>query len=169
MSAPVALYRQFDAADRLLYIGITNNPKRRLWEHKCRAVWAEQIARVDVVWLRSREEAAQAEREAIAAEAPIFNGGAMQAQGPTGDALRDWMTSTGMTQSDIAEAYGISQATLSKMMTGKARTSLRFAVWIEDLSEGAVPVRYWMFGATAEVTASTGVTPLRVVADEAAA
>jgi predicted GIY-YIG superfamily endonuclease len=151
-----AVYRHFDAADRLLYVGMTNNPKRRLAEHKCRAVWGDQIARVEVVWMRTAEEAAAAEVDAIRTERPMFNGGTARPYIATGDALRDWMRSVGMTQGDLAAHFGISQATLSKIVTGKARIPLRMAVMIEDMSDGAVPCRYWLFGASAEPTAAVG-------------
>jgi predicted GIY-YIG superfamily endonuclease len=155
-----AIYRQFDATDRLLYVGMTNNPKRRLAEHKCRAVWGDQIARVEVVWMHTAEEAAIAEAEAIRTERPMFNGGTARPHMATGDAMRDWMRSAGLTQYDLAAHFGVGQATFSKLLNGKARIPLRVAVMIEDMSEGAVPCRYWLFGANTEPTASTGPRPI---------
>lgn len=68
-----ALYRHFDAGGQLLYVGISNDALRRLCQHKDRSSWYEQIRRVDVEWLPSREEALAAEAIAIAKEAPAFN------------------------------------------------------------------------------------------------
>lgn len=158
MTQPTALYRHFDADGQLLYVGVSNNPPRRLWEHKRRAPWADQIANVSVKWMASREDALDAERAAIRNESPLFNRG-MYAPGvyePVGDAMRDWMGSTGISQYEIADAYGMSQATLSKMLAGKVRISMRFAAFIEDWSEGVVPMRYWLFGVTAEHHGSSG-------------
>lgn len=151
-----AVYRHFDADGHLLYVGVTNDPKRRLAEHKCRSVWADQIADISVKWVYSREDALAIEAEAIATEAPIFNGGQVSDPMPTGDAMRDWMAASRVSQQDIATAYGVSGATISHMISGKRRVSLKFAVFIEDITEGAVPCRYWMFGATAEAHGSAG-------------
>lgn len=150
------LYRHFDADGLLLYVGITNNPTRRLAEHKCRAIWRNEIDRVDVKWIGDRADALEAEAKAIREERPIFNGGASKDYTPTGDALRDWMGSVGMTQTELAAAYGVTGATLSQMISGKRRATLRFAAFVEDKSEGLVPMRYWLFGATAEHHGATG-------------
>lgn len=151
-----ALYRHFDADGQLLYVGITNNPKRRLAEHKTRSVWAEQIGRVEVKWMRTREDALSEERVAIMIDKPLFNGGDRAPAKETGDVLRDWMNRTGETQESLAEVTGISRSTISQMINGKRRAPLRFAVIVEDMSEGEVPCRYWMFGATAEAHGSEG-------------
>lgn len=148
MSEPCAIYRHYDADGSLLYVGITNCPKRRLAEHKCRAAWRDEIADVSVKWVPSREEAEAAERTAIATEGPIFNGGNAGEFVPTGDEFRDWLGRTGLTQTEIAKAYGVSRSTLSQMVLGQRKATLRFACFIEDMSDGAVPPRYWLFGAT---------------------
>lgn len=148
MKTPTAIYRHWQG-ERLLYIGITGNPKQRLEQHKAKSVWAGQITRVDVQWLASRDDAIAAERDAIKAENPLFNGGERSYRA-TGDALRDWMSANRIVQHDIANQFGIKQSTVSRMIAGRARVSLRFAAFIEDWSEGAVPMRYWIFGATAE-------------------
>lgn len=142
-----ALYRHYDADGQLLYVGITNDPKRRLYEHKCRAIWSDQIANVTVKWMPSRPDAEEAERQAIATESPVFNGGERVYQ-ETGDAFKDWMALEGLSQEDIAAKFEISRTTISEILNGKRKASLRFAVFIEDISNGAVPVRYWMFGKT---------------------
>lgn len=143
----MALYRHFDADGVLLYVGITGNPKRRLYEHKCRSRWAEQIDRVTVKWMPDLATARDAERIAIAKEGPLFNGGTDEPFTPTGDALRDWMAASGINQQMLADALGMSKFAVSRIMTGKAKeTPVSFAVAIEDMSEGAVPVRYWLGG-----------------------
>lgn len=73
-SGGVYLYRHFDAEGRLLYVGITVDPVARLRNHKLNAPWARDIARVEVsVAFGSREEAEDAERRVIRAEAPTYN------------------------------------------------------------------------------------------------
>lgn len=157
-----AVYRHLDADGDLLYVGVTNNPKRRIAEHKCRAVWADQFETVAVKWYKTRDEAIAVEAATIAEEGPTFNGG-LRTYEKTGDAFTDWMAASGENQTTISEAHGISQATLSRMVTGKSRVPLLFAANIETYSKGAVPMRYWVKGATAAPSKSQG-RVLRLVA-----
>lgn len=68
-----ALYRHFDADGALLYVGISLNSIKRTMQHRSGARWFEQIARITIEWLPSREEAEQAERNAIRSERPANN------------------------------------------------------------------------------------------------
>src|ERR1051325_1688955 len=72
-TAPCALYRHFDADGKLLYIGISDDPERRLRKHKGSSSWAPKIVRMTVEWLNSRTEALAAEKAAILLEMPEFN------------------------------------------------------------------------------------------------
>lgn len=69
-----ALYRHFDAQGVLLYVGITARPERRAEQHRARSRWWRFVGRSEVEWFDSSKEAAQAERDAIHAEEPVFNG-----------------------------------------------------------------------------------------------
>lgn len=71
--AETALYRHFDAAGRLLYVGISNNALRRLLQHREKAHWFTLISRVDIQWLPSRRLALDAEAIAIIDEHPAWN------------------------------------------------------------------------------------------------
>jgi predicted GIY-YIG superfamily endonuclease len=66
------VYRCFDEQDRLLYVGCTSNLLYRLSQHQGKA-WFSLVARVVTVNYQTREEASQAEKEAIRAESPIHN------------------------------------------------------------------------------------------------
>lgn len=77
-----ALYRHFDAAGALLYVGISLSAVQRLAQHKQTAAWFDGIARVEVQWLASREEALTAEAIAIAKEGPLWNVARPQVEGP---------------------------------------------------------------------------------------
>ena len=91
-----AVYRCRDAAGRTLYVGITNNPKRREWEHRCRAPFAGEIATVAVEWFDSRAEAAAVEAAILADEKPEWNtyGGkaGAYAAGPVAFLIAEWST-----------------------------------------------------------------------------
>lgn len=70
-----ALYRLYDASDRLLYVGISNNPESRWKSHLYGvASWPQLVASRTATWFASREEAEEAEVIAIKSEAPRFNG-----------------------------------------------------------------------------------------------
>lgn len=68
-----ALYRHFDAAGRLLYVGISLNSIQRTAQHRHGAHWFRDIARIDIEWLPERRAALTAEAQAIATEAPLWN------------------------------------------------------------------------------------------------
>jgi hypothetical protein len=69
------LYRFYDDAGHLLYIGMTDGPARRLAEHLRTQPWADEVAH----WVRDStgystpEQARSAERQAIWAERPRYN------------------------------------------------------------------------------------------------
>lgn len=67
------LYRHFDAAGQLLYVGISSLSTVRLGQHRSRAPWFEQIATITIERFKTEESARNAERNAIAAERPQFN------------------------------------------------------------------------------------------------
>jgi predicted GIY-YIG superfamily endonuclease len=70
-----ALYRLYDAQERLLYIGIAKNPTRRWWQHARDQAdsWWPDVARKAVEWFDTRVLAEAAEVEAIKREGPPYN------------------------------------------------------------------------------------------------
>jgi predicted GIY-YIG superfamily endonuclease len=71
--SPATVYRAYDAADGLLSVGITANLARRMRQHKRESAWYPHCADLVTTVCPSRELAAHAEDEAIAAERPLFN------------------------------------------------------------------------------------------------
>ncbi len=67
------LYRHFDEAGALLYVGISLSAISRLAAHNQDAAWADRIARVTIERFASREDAEKAEVRAIREEKPIYN------------------------------------------------------------------------------------------------
>lgn len=67
LEGPTAIYRLYDAADRLLYAGISLDPDRRYQEHSNNKLWWHLVTRKHVVWATRRsgalEEEARIERE----------------------------------------------------------------------------------------------------------
>ncbi len=67
-----AVYRRFDAAGQLLYIGCSCNPKSR-WKAHTRKPWWDDVAQCVVEWHETLERADAAERIAIKRELPKYN------------------------------------------------------------------------------------------------
>lgn len=68
-----ALYRFFDSAGTLLYVGQTRDPGRRLAQHGGEKSWWERVANVTIEWCDDRAAALEAEKTAIREERPLFN------------------------------------------------------------------------------------------------
>jgi prevent-host-death family protein len=69
-----ALYRLYDEAGTLLYIGISHQPEVRFEQHSKSKEWWPHVARREVEWFNDRPTAAKAEEEAIRSEDPEHNG-----------------------------------------------------------------------------------------------
>lgn len=67
-----ALYRHYNSAGTLLYVGISISTLNRLSQHAI-SPWCDDIARVDIQYFESRAAALGAEQEAIKTECPLFN------------------------------------------------------------------------------------------------
>jgi hypothetical protein len=58
--------------------------------------------------------------------------------------LKEWLESTGTTQTLLADKTGIPQALLSKYVVGRQRPHIDNAVAIEKETGGKVPVESWV-------------------------
>lgn len=68
-----ALYRLYDHAEQLLYVGISTQPETRWTQHATDKPWWPLVRRRKVEWFTDRAGAEKAEREAIRAEEPLYN------------------------------------------------------------------------------------------------
>jgi excinuclease UvrABC nuclease subunit len=84
MSAGV--YRVFDAADRLLYVGCSVDVPTRLTTHEQNAPWWVYMARFEVTDYPDRDSAAEAEATAISTEHPRWNISGRSPEHPDGAA-----------------------------------------------------------------------------------
>lgn len=80
-----AVYRFFDADERLLYVGIAFDPSERWKDHARRTKWWKDAVDNTIDWYDTRAEAARAEQTALRYEKPIYNkaGSVTPYQGPT--------------------------------------------------------------------------------------
>lgn len=67
------LYRAFDADNVLLYVGVTENLKKRQGQHRRSSDWFPDAARWTEDAYPERDAALTAERTAIATENPLYN------------------------------------------------------------------------------------------------
>jgi len=67
------LYRFFDSAGRLLYVGISGNPGRRFHQHSGEKPWWADVDRSTMEHFATRAEAEAAEVAAIKTERPLHN------------------------------------------------------------------------------------------------
>lgn len=67
------LYRMYDVAGNVLYIGRTIQPLSRLQNHKSEKDWWEHVRHISLEHFGSAEELRRAELEAIENEHPIHN------------------------------------------------------------------------------------------------
>ena len=67
------LYRHFDRAGALLYVGISLSSIQRLRQHRCHAPWFPRIATVNIEHFENQALALTAEARAIQVEQPLFN------------------------------------------------------------------------------------------------
>jgi predicted GIY-YIG superfamily endonuclease len=72
MAGRTAIYRLYDAEERLLYVGISMAPERRWEEHALQKLWWHLVARKEVEWVGSRVEALAAEEAIERSEKPRF-------------------------------------------------------------------------------------------------
>lgn len=82
MKSPAQLYRHFNAAGQLLYIGISLAAIQRLGQHRENARWFRSIARIEIENFPDWESAAAAEVEAIEKEKPLHNVARNRKQAP---------------------------------------------------------------------------------------
>lgn len=72
-SRPTAVYRLYSSDDRLLYVGITVNPKVRFRDHKAQKPWWHEVTRKVVEWYDTRPEAEAIEGAALRDERPLYD------------------------------------------------------------------------------------------------
>jgi predicted GIY-YIG superfamily endonuclease len=68
-----SLYRFYNAAGKLLYIGITNSPKARFADHRKKKSWWPEVAVREICHYPTRTAVLVAEQAAIKAERPVHN------------------------------------------------------------------------------------------------
>lgn len=67
------VYRLYDVAGTLLYVGVAYDFDTRFAQHAAHQPWWPRVAHRDVIWFDNRLDACYEEARAIAHEAPAYN------------------------------------------------------------------------------------------------
>lgn len=68
-----ALYRLYDTDGQLLYVGITNNVKKRWRAHEKDKAWWSEVTHKTIEWFETRKSAERVEKVEIEEEEPLYN------------------------------------------------------------------------------------------------
>ena len=129
-SERTALYRLYNTADELLYVGISSNFGHRWTAHAHVQPWWPEVQRQTVEWYPSRAEALTAETAAIETENPRYNGGLLARTDRPGEVeqavrerLKELRQRSNRSQGDIARemaerGWPWHQATVYKVESG---------------------------------------------------
>jgi predicted GIY-YIG superfamily endonuclease len=113
------LYRMYDSARQLLYVGITFDPRTRWKAHGEDKAWWTDVSSIDVQHFTSRTAADRAERRAIRSDRPLYNV-AHSARPTTGSPLKNRNVRmddrTWFSASRVAELRGTSASDLLRSL-----------------------------------------------------
>lgn len=73
LKGATSVYRHFDSAGTLLYVGIAADLDSRNYWHRRNSKWFISVSRTTLEWFNTRVEALKAETRAIKTEEPVFN------------------------------------------------------------------------------------------------
>ncbi len=148
---PFAVYRMFNAAGDLLYIGQSNQPHARVgqlsWSHE----WISEVCSMKVEWLPTRADALAAEARAIKAELPRYN--VTHNPAPTaprkkqiaGPILREWLERTGISMAEFDVMIKAPRGYTRKLVECEVAPSKK-AFKIEEATGGEIPHLVWNRG-----------------------
>jgi len=68
-----AVYKHYDEAGTLLYVGISMTMMARQAQHKANSHWFGDVARIEIEWMSDRRAALRRERELIRTLDPLHN------------------------------------------------------------------------------------------------
>lgn len=151
---PHYVYRCYDDGGRLLYVGITYNPPKRMEQHAAKSAWWPEVATVRNTVYPDMETALARERRAIFEESPLHNikgvGARTLRMSPRGarraplnhsaEAVRWIVRESDLTQRAIAKAVGISPGLLSEICNGTRNASDRVLSKLADILDCPVIV-----------------------------
>lgn len=170
---PTAVYRHYDAAGCLLYVGCSSDPHSRFVNHKCSSPWAFRVATISLEWFDDRATALAAEKAAIEAERPPYNSSLGGRRGRAWSEnlghvyITQWLKSSGVTLDEFAARLGVSIAEARRLASEvrHIRTPKQCNVCIA--TDGYVPTAAWDRRYAKNFALRSG-APVTATAEEAA-
>lgn len=107
------VYRLYSETE-LLYVGIAEDPERRVASHKMAAIWGRDIAKVVLRKCRDRKSALDCEARTICDERPRFNKTYVNDRDDTSPVARAIQKAGGRRQ--LAEAVGVTRQAVEKWL-----------------------------------------------------
>lgn len=86
----VAVYHLYNDARALLYVGITNDPKKRFAQHAKDKRWWWEVCTWEIYWCDTRDEAERYESRVIREQYPAYNIAGAQKTPPEMALIRKW-------------------------------------------------------------------------------
>ncbi len=152
-----AVYRLYDEADQLLYVGMTGNPDARFGQHSVIKEWWPQVVRREIEWHPTREIAASAEKEAVRREDPRWNVHLREPRRSTGSSNASSPEEDAVLFARFKEAQGVIKAT-NPVMREAATQALREGATTRQLAEltGLTPQFFSALAKTAGIALPRG-------------
>ena len=148
-----ALYRHYNAAGELLYVGITDCLSARDKQHAAKSDWHGDVRKTATKWFYTRAEARAAEAMAIVTDAPIYNVhcAVRKPDGVNDIGARVLTVRAGacMSQDEFAKLLGVKRSRLSLWECGAQRLSITGALAIHAKFGTSLD---WLYFGNAEVT-----------------
>lgn len=112
-----AVYRFYDEADTLLYVGMTTKFANRLRQHTYSTDWKEDIKYITVDWHQDADQALVAEQMAIIEEKPLHNLQVCDVPPADHDVIIERLTADPfLTYSAIAEEYDVTRERIRQIV-----------------------------------------------------
>jgi predicted GIY-YIG superfamily endonuclease len=155
-----AVYRHYDAAGCLLYVGMSADPMSRSKAHRSASGWFTEVRRIEIDWFESKSAAIAAEREMTARLQPLHLPSSPNRK-RTGDAPQTALARYIASQPkrpmvSWAFRFGVSRPMVYDLMNGNRYPSPAVAQRIAEQTGGAVPVTSWPNMAAVVSAASQG-------------
>lgn len=129
-----AVYRFYDAADRLLYLGITHDLDGRWTAHERNQPWWLDVARREFTWFGTRAEAEKIESDATALEKPRYDRSGQRTIGGEVDQRLD--AETARTMRVVSEDIDNGTYPLWSVLPSYGALSSKYGIPIVGLTRG---------------------------------
>lgn len=145
-----AVYRHYNEAGELLYVGASVCPSCRFSIHRSQSDWGRDVTRIDIEWFETKDDALAAEAAQIRSLTPKFNRQdnpkrpRVKWSDTTGHLfVRRYLDRTGMSIVEFANAIGLPVGAARKYCERVSHPNTVRATLICHATRGYVPRESW--------------------------